>query len=52
MTPSRLSNPSKVTQSGSSKTRGDMVIYNKKYTYLVFVLIPGAELLKPLDISK
>lgn len=30
----------------------DMVIYSTKYAYLVFVCMPGTELLKPSEFSK
>lgn len=30
----------------------DIVIYNKKYMYLVFIPVSGPELLKPLEFPK
>lgn len=30
----------------------DMVIYSTKYAYLIFVRMPGTELLKPSEFSK
>ena len=46
MTHPRSGDSPKVTQSGSSETRGDTVIYTKKYIFFVFVLLPGNKLQK------